>query len=369
MDTSPLLQTTRMELENTRDSILAKLRGASIILPDLQDMMKHFPAGVHQDAEKLHQDVQMSLEDLIPSHDGTNRLSSMIAANHAFLGAFWWPGAPYDSMRIATWFLTWLFYWDDEIDSTEFSTLISDIELSTNYREETLRFIEASLGGMGDMELSRISSNPLITSFAPIGKGMWENASERHRNDFLREIQNYFEMTMEEQISQLEERLPSPSEYMARRMYSGGVLPTLALHEYAIGIELPDDVAESKVMQEIWHETNVIICLTNDILSLKKEVDLGQVDSLIALLLPESSSVQHAVDKAADIVRTAVSRLDAAEKTMLDQYPKGSQLYQDVKLFIDSCKTGCTGNLNWSLASTRYKLGSKSMKGGLWVTL
>jgi hypothetical protein len=36
---------------------------------------------------------------------------------------------------------------------------------------------------------------------------------------------------MEEQLSQMEELLLSPSDYLTRRMYTGGVLPTIAIHE------------------------------------------------------------------------------------------------------------------------------------------
>lgn len=57
--------------------------------------------------------------------------------------------------------------------------MIHNISSSSKFRQETLRYIEASLSGGDHADLSHISSNPLITGFGPIGMAISNNTNER----------------------------------------------------------------------------------------------------------------------------------------------------------------------------------------------
>lgn len=59
-----------------------------------------------------------------------------------------------------------------EIDTREFSPLIQNLEQSNIFRSETISYVEASLSGKADPELSQISTNPLITCFKPIAEAV-----------------------------------------------------------------------------------------------------------------------------------------------------------------------------------------------------
>ncbi|KAH9904818.1 hypothetical protein F4778DRAFT_779994 [Xylariomycetidae sp. FL2044] len=100
-------------------------------------------------------------------------------------------------------------------------------------------------------------------------------------------------------------------------------------------------------MKVIWHETNMIICVTNNILSIKKEIK--QVDSLVPLSYLDAGSVQGAVDQAFDILKTSVRRLDEGENEILERYKKSpDQLKSDIRAYIDSCKHAFTASLNFT---------------------
>lgn len=60
---SSVFPTLQVDSKGNRDTLLASLRGARVILPDLQAMMKHYPSGVHPEASRLHNDVQKSLDE------------------------------------------------------------------------------------------------------------------------------------------------------------------------------------------------------------------------------------------------------------------------------------------------------------------
>jgi hypothetical protein len=90
----------------------------------------------------------------------------------ALFGASWWAYAPYEALLIATLLSIWLFVWDDESDSVEFSDLINDFEKSCAFRRETMAYIEASLQKNRTVDLSTISTNPVVTNFRPVGEAI-----------------------------------------------------------------------------------------------------------------------------------------------------------------------------------------------------
>lgn len=46
----------------TREQLVTLLQGSRILIPDLRDLMSHWPSDVHPDIEKLEQDVERTLE-------------------------------------------------------------------------------------------------------------------------------------------------------------------------------------------------------------------------------------------------------------------------------------------------------------------
>ncbi|KAI1097855.1 isoprenoid synthase domain-containing protein [Jackrogersella minutella] len=357
-------------IDQVRRQVIESMRGSSVVIPDLQCLVSHWPSATHPEIERLEEDVFRTLESIFPSLDEEKRRRKLKASGVAFFGASWWAYASFEALRIGTYLATWLFIWDDETDSHEYSPLIYDFEEACAFRRETMQYLQETLSRQSTpSSLERISSNPIITNFRPVGEAVSKSCSDYQTERFMDELRFFIEMTEEEHDYQITQRVPTIKEYTKRRMGSGGVRVCLAISEYTRGIEIPEHVMRSRKMQTIWNETNIIICTTNDILSVKKEVDQSQIDSLIPLLFIEHKSVQTAVDRAVHIVQSAIKRLDATEADILKSYASNPKLYKDISQFIEGCKYAVTGNLNWSLGSKRYGLDCQSMKNGIRITL
>jgi hypothetical protein len=186
---------------------------------------------------------------------------------------------------------------------------------------------------------------------------------------FLTELVYFVESCQLEQQNQVEGHLPAAQEYLQRRMGSGAVRVCLALSEFACRIVLPSEIMAGPDMTTIWDATNIIICLMNDILSLKKEFAQGQVDSILPVLFAEHGSMDAAMSIAAKLIVQHVRSVDDAAKRLLQRHGKDLVLQQDLEAFIDSCKYACTGNLNWSLVSGRFQICETTTNGGILVTL
>ncbi|KAI0602634.1 terpenoid synthase [Biscogniauxia sp. FL1348] len=350
--------------EDSRARLVASMRGTKVVIPDFQQLLSHWPAGELQDADKLRETAHAWLEKTFGAPEDAKRLSWLKASGIDSLAACWWPYARFEALLLATYLLYWLFAWDDENDSGEFSSMLESFERACAFRAETLRYIEAVLSPSStstDADLAQISSHKLIAMFQPVGEAVKASHDEDQKQVFLSELRFFVQMVEEEHRFQTTGVLPTVDQYMRRRMGSSAVLVCLAVHEHALGIRLPREVLDSEPMKIIWHETNVIISIMNNIFSLKKEIEQDQVDSLIPLLTQQqqqqlggSGAVQSAVDEATAMVTASVRRFEAAERDLLLLLPGGGQEEKeeeearyDIRAFVDSCKYACTGNMNW----------------------
>ncbi|KAG9252051.1 isoprenoid synthase domain-containing protein [Emericellopsis atlantica] len=355
--------------QKERDRLVRLMRGARVRIPDLQATMSHWAQGVNPEIARLELDSQKALAEILHRPEDSGRLKKMNRSGVALFGASWWAYAPYEALLIATLLSIWLFVWDDESDSVEFSDLINDFERSCAFRRETMAYIEASMQKNRTVDLSSISTNSVVTNFRPVGEAIATHCNDRQVKTFLDELRFFITMSEEEQMYQMTPNLPTVEEYSNRRMGSSAVRVCLAITEYAFGITLPDQVMNDEDMEKIWNETNIIISTTNDILSIKKEVAQDQVDTLIPLLADRLGSPQASIDRSSQIVEESVERLDAASERLLARYAHDEKTQADLGKFIEGCQYACTANLNWSMVSGRYRLNLTTMKGGVWVTL
>lgn len=90
----------------------------------------------------------------------------MKMADFALVAASVWPRAAWDEYVILTYLCIWLFVWDDEIDMPV-GPLSADFRAAQSFRNETVSFIQTSLG-FGEKGVSPQSRNATISSFCAI---------------------------------------------------------------------------------------------------------------------------------------------------------------------------------------------------------
>ncbi|KAI1275976.1 terpenoid synthase [Xylaria sp. FL0933] len=324
---------------STREDLVACLRGCHVRIPDLQSLFAHWPQYIHPQTDKLEEHVQKSLKAILPKPEEENRLAKMKLGEFALFTASWWAYAPFEVLCVAATLSIWLFIWDDEMDSSEFSSLIDDFDSASKFRQETIEFLRSSLSKQLPPDLSVLTDNPIIKGFKPVGDALKASYNERQLNTVFKEMAFFVNMCEEEHNTQVKAALPTVKEYMKRRMGSSAVRICLAIHE------------------------------VNDVLSIKKELANSQADTLIPLLFLESKSAQTAVDEAVLMISRSIARLEATESEMLDRYSASSETQDMLRVYIEACKIACTGNLNWSLLSGRYQIHCTSTANGFEVVL
>ncbi|CAO1606118.1 hypothetical protein XANCAGTX0491_009618 [Xanthoria calcicola] len=356
-----------MALEiNARDQLLQSLRGRTLRIPDLPALLQHWPQYVNLELDRLRGHADTKLQELFPEG---GRLKKTRAADTGLFAASWWPYARFEALTIATYLSIWLFVWDDELDSAEFSSLVLDHGRASAFRAETLDFAERCLMVDGQQCTMDAPTNAIIASFRPIGEAISKSCSAHQVEIFLKELRFFIEMTGVEQQVQMTKKLPSIDEYHQRRKGSSAVRVCLAITEYCFGMEIPTNVMNENDMEIIWNETNVIIAGMNDLLSVRKEIMQDQVDSLIPLLYVKHGTLEAATEDLMETLKAAIAAFEEASMRLLDRYFSDPEIHRKLLQFIHGCQCACTANLNWSIGSGRYQLGTRSLSGGMQVKL
>ncbi|KAF2630913.1 terpenoid synthase [Macroventuria anomochaeta] len=352
------------ESSATRELLLESLKGMTLAIPDLKAMIAHWPASVNLHKNLLRDEVHERFERLFPPG---KRLQKMKLADAALFGSSWWPYASFEDLCVVTHLSTWLFAWDDELDSAEYSNLINDMDQATTFREYTIRYIRACLNQ--DYGEPIALDSPIITDITRVCEAVRQGYPPEKTQIFLNELVYFVESCQLEQQNQVEGHLPTAQEYLQRRMGSGAVRVCLALSEFACRIVLPSEIMADPDMTTIWDATNIVICIMNDILSFKKELAQGQVDSILPVLFAEHGSMDTAMSIAASLIVQSIRSVDDAAERLLQRHGEDLILRRDLGDFIDSCKYACTGNLNWSLVSGRFQICQTTTTDGILVTL
>ncbi|KAI1827657.1 terpenoid synthase [Xylaria intraflava] len=353
----------------TREDLVASIRGARVKIPDLQSMLAHWPQHVHPEVDRLEKYVQKTLDSVFPEPEEQARLRKMKASEFALFTASWWAYASFEKLCVVASLSIWLFVVDDEMDSAEYSSLVDNFTLASKFRQETLKFIAISLSRDPTQDVSLLANNRMMKCFEHVGEALKASYNDRQLSVFAKEVAFFIDMCQEEHKVRLSSALPTPEQYLQRRMGSSAVGICFAITEYATGINMPEEIMQSEPIKIIWHESNIIISIVNDILSIKKEIAQSQADTMVPVLVMKLRSVQAAVDEATVMVAKSIRRFDAAEQEILDRYASSPETQDMIREYVRACKTACTANLNWSLVSARYQLYCTSTTNGINVVL
>jgi hypothetical protein len=141
-------------------------------------------------------------------------------------------------------------------------------------------------------------------------------------------------------------------------------LLTLNALSYMLGFDLPACLRKDAALVELQERANYIVSITNDILSLRRELDQGLLNNICVLLFLRQPSgqkqrLQHAVNEALELVQGAMADFDRIALHLLASYASNGSdvtLQYQLKEFIDGCRKMCTGSITWSYGNKRYGL-------------
>lgn len=379
-----------------KSEIVSSLQGQSFVLPDWDAIHYGWPVMTSRHLTTLREYVNDRIETLLsqPSSfqypNPARKAKEIKAADFGYMVCQWWPQASVEVLKVLACYMIWTFIWDDEIDS-DHGSLGSDKEGSKQYRAITLQYMQEELSLIPKSGRSEpLTTNILITSFDVIINAV-SHISRRQRERLYTEVEYWINTTEIEQYRRNTESEMRPfNEYMPLRMGTCGYRPCAILYDILTGscfdsiaptcsvpvsytpLSIPPPTAlndTDKALETMVVQTTLIIGITNDIFSARKEIADGAPDNSIPSLWLASRNLTTAVSTAADILKVAVAEFEAAERQVRGNCAVNSLETIAMLVFIESLKTNVTGHGEWSMRCRRYGLQDRVGEKGIVITL
>jgi 5-epi-alpha-selinene synthase len=311
-------------------------------LPVLPRLRCPFPPAINCHADTIHENTVEWLRRF-RVFEGEVAYRKFFATNIGRLAARFHPiGSPEILQLVSDWY-AWMFFRDDQRDESELGK--DPIKLAAM----NARFLEILKGAEPATEEDSLAHalwdlRQRLRVRAPTGTWM---------RRFIRSVRDHFDSTVWEAANRLEGLTPDIKVYVRMRPITGGLYVDTEFIEITEHTHLPLDVRQHRDVKSLMQASNNVVCWANDIISLEKEVQRGDVHNLVLVLQQKLDlSLQEAVDRAAEMYDAEIQKFVELEP----QLPSfGKAVDANLRTFVSVLRTRMRGNLDWSLESGRYQ--------------
>ncbi|OHF04499.1 hypothetical protein CORC01_00351 [Colletotrichum orchidophilum] len=336
--------------------LASRLDGLVMVIPDLRRMVSHWPSGKNVHAAV----VEMLINDLLERSDASPKdMANVLEANPALLASCLWPSATRERLGTLTLMVLWQGRLDDHIESLEYKSAEKAKDFRNKAKDYIAQYLQLSEGP------KEASTNVVIAGFQPVARVICQQYNQDQRRRLRVSLFEYIDSTVQEMRYIQNGQAPTTLSYEKLRKKTGGAGPLCALAEFASGLQWPSHVVHTQPYKMILESVSIIIGLTNDLLSLNKELQKGRTLNAVPVRYwngKGGSDLGSAVREVVEEIDKAVKQLDVCERRLVNQSQTDADAIRGVTATL---KTICTGNLTWSLESKRYNVGPPDADGSL----
>ncbi|KZL63627.1 terpene synthase family protein [Colletotrichum tofieldiae] len=345
-----------MAVAHTESAQLAsRLDGRVMVIPDLRRMINHWPSGKNVYAPEIEVLINAFLEkcDAHPQD-----VANVMEANPTLLASCLWPNVSREKLGTLTLMVLWQGRLDDHIEALECESQAKAKEFRGKTKEYIAQYLQLSEGP------KEPATTPVISDFQPVAKMICQQYDKDQRRRLRVSLFEYIDSTVQEMRYIESGEVPTDFKYEMLRKKTGGTGPLCALAEFASGLQWPSFVFDSHPYKMMLQSVAIIVGLTNDLLSLRKELRKGRTLSVVPVRLwnSQDGDLEAVIREVVDEIEKAVRQFDVCERRLINQSQADANATRQIAATL---KTICTGNLNWSLASKRYNVGEPAADGSL----
>lgn len=263
--------------------------------------------------------------------------AEFIAGSNELLVSHAYPFASFERFRVCCDFINTLFVVDE----------ISDVQNGTDALTTGMIYLNVLKDPTWDdgSKLAQISRE--------FRARLHKHAKSNCQRRFYQTCADYVDAVGKEAAYRVQGRVLDLSSYEKLRRDNSAVYACFALFEYALDIDLPDEVVEHPTFKNLQDWGCDLVCWANDIYSYDAEQSKGLEGNNIVTVLMEANgfNLQEAVDRAGQLWGDLMNRF-VEERKKLPSW--GSDLDRDVNRYVDAIGHWVVGNICWSFESQRY---------------
>lgn len=326
----------------SQKAIVNALRGQTLRLPDLNSLFRSWPD--HKPKLNRHHAhvkpiVDQALDRMAIKYPLIARRKTDDIASFACL---WYPQARKQEIEALALYSAWLVCWDDAVDANE-GDLAADFARAKHWRQQTMKMVDDALG-LDGKRVSETDSDPINDVFREFGSRIALTTTRGYRQVLRDEIQLFVDSCAAEQQLRLAGRVPDYESYMKLRIGTVGGRMLCSLVQYATHDTIPPTPRTSSEIDRLWTQVCVLLSLSNDLLSLKKELQTDCVINAVAATMEPGMTLDMVVAELEARMRVAVKEFDDAASELIQK--ANSSPYAE--RYINGCRCIVTGTLEFT---------------------
>ncbi|KAL7950589.1 terpene synthase [Trichoderma barbatum] len=340
---------------SSQAALIAALKGQTLRIPNLTALFQTWPSQTlnthYQESATLTTNTILQIAAIAPHLQIERRLRDDIA----LLACLWYPQAPKPRLEALVLYSVWLICWDDTVDENE-GDLAGDLARAQTWRNKTLQIAKAALQLPGATPLQGGEVDAINAVLVDFGERYAKEAPLRERQLLYDEIAIFIQACAAEQKLRLDEAVPGFDEYMTLRdgTVAGGMLR--ALVPFAMGRDVPEEILGSPHVQALRRQVNTVVGLSNDTLSLKKELHTDCVINAVCALLTPETTLDEVMAQIHQKLQDGVRQFDVAAGKLLAQFLHDDHLHSLARDLVNGYRYLVTGTLEFTLKSPRYNI-------------
>ncbi|MDG9702797.1 isoafricanol synthase [Streptomyces sp. DH37] len=275
--------------------------------------------------------------------------------------ARFYPRATGEDLMLATDVNGWFFVFDDQFDGP------------LGQRPEAVARLVDSLARVMDEDEGEppadAPAGPLVESFRDLWHRVNDGMPPVWRRRFREHWHGYLLAHHREALNRSGGELPSVEEFLATRRHTIGIQPCLDLAERCGRYTVPPELHGGSPLAEMRRITDDVAIFVNDVVSLDKELAVGDVNNTVVLLHRGTGRpLRDCVREVCAAANGRVARFrEHAERLpgLLEAAGVPQETRAHVEDYVDGMRNVMRGNLDWSLESRRYDdAGVAAVSGG-----
>jgi 5-epi-alpha-selinene synthase len=309
-----------------------------IVLPEFR---YPFPSVVNHHADLIHHETSSWAQRFLCGTDHV-MYHRIATSNIGWLAARFHPSAPRDALQLVSDWYAWGFVHDDLCDETGLGK--NPAQMMALHA----RCVEILHGGTP----TRVDHR-LTHGLWDLRKRLSTLASTIWMRRFTRSIKDYLDATVWEAINRVQGTIPDLETYLVMRRLTNALQTDTCLIELAEATHLPPVVFKHQHLQRLLQASENIVAWSNDIVSLAKEMQCGDVHNLVLVLQhADGCSLQAAVDRAAEMHNTEL-RVFLDLESRLPSFSVAVD--RNVASYAAVLRARIRGSLDWASTSGRYR--------------
>lgn len=267
-------------------------------------------------------------------------LRKHMARGFAHLASTLHPHAPHNwQVLLGKWYC-WAFLHDDRCDTSDLGR-----------QPERLKMLTDRLSKLFAGATARRDDEPLGWALAELRGELLEVGGAAWFKELDGELNRYFSALHWEARNRVGDITPSISRYLEMRPVTAG-LRIDNLFSRADGVLIPAAVRGQEPVLALTQLANEVVCWANDLISLDKELQQGDIHNLVQVLqYVHGFNLQTAIEQAGWQHNRTLSRYLEAEQQVKQQFGN----WQDLEMYLELLRARMRGIHDWALMSGRYR--------------